>query len=543
MVSNYLNKLNPEDRQSLIERLWTIQNGRCFISDEPIDLDLHSNQLDIDHVVPSSLGGKDDPSNFALTFASANRSKQASDLKLARTLHRYKKIQEHLKDTEDRSPNLDDILGSRGGSKFPLKFRREDDHMFFSLSAIGKNEVVKVPIYLDKLSKLEYFFVTLPIQYIFHDDKINPRSIGSNISKLIGEFYEGNPQLHIQLGWIDTNEGSNCKVKVFDGQHKAAAQVLLGATELPVRIFIDPDEDLIIRTNFRAGTTLRQVAFDKSIQRHLGNTLYLDRVQRYQQEHHLDADNLNFSERELTNYFKGESRELKRYILDSVRDAITRNPDNKLMEFVDLGGRAKEKPISYSSVEKTFYSFFIYGDLLETPISMKLEEGLNPRSLEKEQISKLMTIIAEEVFIGKFDLEVGTSMIESKVQKGEDIPLEHLKAYRLAKEEVMHSWLRYLSQIIQNHFISQGQPIDDKKLFQYPFSNVLWTNIRNYIGNLALLPLWTNISLSASVFGGKQVYKYWDTIFTTGSSPQGVQVLAEPINLLELQKPLKVAVV
>jgi len=538
MSSNYLNRLTPTERKELVTTLWKIQNGLCFITEEPIDIELHSSILDIDHVVPSKLNGKDDPSNFALTFSSANRAKQASDLKLARILHRFKKIQEELQIQEDRSPNLDDIVRSKGGSKYNLKFRREGDEIIYSFAQAGKTDLIKSLVYKDKLSGLEYFFAVLPIEFVFHDDKINPRSIGSNITKLIDEFYNGNPQLHIQLGWIDIKENAESPVKIFDGQHKAAAQVMLGVTELPVRIFINPNEDLIIKTNFRAGTSLRQVAFDKSVQRNLGNTLYIDRVERYQKELNLDPENLNFSEKELTNYFKGESRELKRYILDAVRDGVTRNHDNKLMEFVDLGGRAKEKPISYSTIEKTFYSFFIFQDVLETPISYRLEEGLNPRSLEKSQITKLMNIIAEEIYIDKFDLEIGTSRIENKIQNHEDVPIEHVRAYRMAKEEIMYSWLKYLSQIIQSHFISQGQPVDDKKLFQHEFSETLWNNIRNYIKNLSLLPLWTNNTLSSTVFGGKQNYQFWHTIFTTGSSPQGVQVLAQPINLLELQKPI-----
>lgn len=537
MASNYLAKLNTEQRNELIQNLWDIQNGLCFITEEKIDLELHKDIIDIDHVIPSKLNGKDDPSNFALTFSSANRSKQASDLKLARILHRFKKIQTKIQEAEDRSPNLNDIIQSKGGSKYSLKFRRDNNEIHYSLAQAGKNEIIKSTIYKDKLSCIEYFFAVLPLEFVFHDDKINPRSIGSNISKLIDEFYYGNPQLHIQLGWIDLSEGNESKVKIFDGQHKAAAQVMLGVEEIPVRIFINPNEDTIIKTNFRAGTTLRQVAFDKSVQRNLGNTLYIDRVERYQKEHNLESENLNFSEKELTNYFRGESRELKRYILDSVRDAVTRNPQNKLMEYVDLGGRAKEKPISYSSVEKTFYSFFIFQDTLELPISYKLEEGKNPRSLEKKQIVDLMNIIAEEIYINQFDLEIGTSQIESKIQKGDDIPLEHVRAFRMGKEEIMYNWLKFLSQIIQNHFIANGTPIDEKKLFQYEFSDVLWDNIRNYVKNLSLLPLWTNNSLSTTVFGGKQNYQFWQTIFTTGASPQGVKVLAKPINLIDLQLP------
>jgi len=47
----------------------------------------------------------------------------------------------------------------------------------------------------------------------------------------------------------------------------------------------------------------------------------------------------------------------------------------------------------------------------------------------------------------------------------------------------------------------------------------------------------THSDLSASVFGGKQNYDYWQTIFTTGKTPQGQQVLAEAINLIQMIQP------
>ncbi len=536
MSSIFLNKLSTEDRNVLIKKLWDIQNGKCFITGSEIDLELHKGDLDIDHVIPSKLGGPDDPSNFALTFATANRSKQANDLNLARLLHSFGKIQEEIKKKEDRSPNLDDILKLKDGAKYNLKFRLDGQKVFYSFSKIGKPEVIEQNVYTDKLSGLRYFFAVFPIEYIHHDNIINPRAIGSNINKLVDEFYSGNPQLHISLGWIDIDSDEDSMVKIFDGQHKAAAQILLNALHIPVRVFINPDRDKLILTNFRAGTTLRQVAFDKSVQRHLGNTLYRDRVARYQLEMNLEADNYQFSEKQLVNYFKGESRELKRYILDSVRDAITRHPENKLMEFVDMGGRAKEKPLSYSTIEKTFYPFFIYQDLLETPISYRFDEGKNPRTLETVQIVKLMNIIAEELFVGKFDLELGTYRIENRIQNGESLPIDHVRGYRMVKEEIIYNWLKFVGQIIQGHFISLGTPIDERKLFQNEFNETLWKIITNFIRNLSDLPLWKNNELSSTVFGGKQNYQYWQSIFITGDSPQGVHVISEPINLMKLQK-------
>jgi hypothetical protein len=508
MSSIYLNKLSVEDRKNLVAELHTIQNGKCFITAEPIDLVIHKNALDIDHVIPTKMGGKDEKSNFALTFSSANRAKQASDLNLARIIHSFIKVQENLKKKEDRSPNLDDVLKLNEGAKYPLLFNSSGDKIKYSFSEIGEHQIIEQEIYTDKLSGLKYFFTSLPIEYIHHDNLINPRSIGSNISKLIAEFYSGNPQLHISLGWVDLDE-ENSQIKVFDGQHKAAAQIVLGTRRIPVRIFINPDKEKLILTNFRAGTTLKQVAFDKSIQRHLGSTLYFDRVNRYQDDLNLEEDNLNFSEKQLINYFKGESRELKRYILDAIRDKVTKHSDNKLMEYVDMGGRAKEKPLSYSTIDKTFYSFFIHQDALETPISFRMEDGKNPRTLEAEQITRLMNIIAEEVFLDKYDFELGTNQIENKIQKGEVLPANHVRAFRMAKEEVIYAWLKYVSQIIKNNFITLGTPIDENKLFQYEFSEALWKNIRNFMKNLSELPLWKNNELSSTVFGGKQNAAYW----------------------------------
>ena len=517
MTSDYVNRLSTEEREILIKDLWEIQKKLCFITEEPIDLVLHKNDLDIDHIVPRSLGGKDDKSNLALTFSSANRSKQASDLKLARILHRYQQMKNQLK-KEDRSPNLNDLLIRYNGSKHELNFVQEGNAIKFSLSSTGNTEIIQVPVYKDKLSNLEYFFTCLPIEFLYHDEVINPRSIGGNISKLVTEFYIGNPQLHISLAWIDISQGTSSRIRIFDGQHKAAAQILLGIREMPVRIFINPDKDKLILTNFKAETVLRQIAFDKSVQRHLGNTLYKDRVERYQSDNGLDKDDLNFSEKSLINYFKGESREMKRYILDAIRDGITHNPDNKLTEFIDFGGRAKEKPLSYSTIEKTFYSFFIYLDALETPISHRLEDGKNPRELEKSQILELMNIIAEEIFIGKFDLAIGTFQIENKIQKGEHFALEHVRAYRMSKEEIIYSWLKFIEQIVYNDFTVRGIPIKKEKLFQYEFERQLWGNIRTFIRNLCHLSLWANNEISSTVFGGKQNYNYWHEIFTTGKT-------------------------
>jgi len=376
MASQYLARQKPEDRHQLIIALHNAQHGNCFICEQPVDLKVHKDSIDIDHVVPLNDRGKDDPSNFALTHESCNRSKQAAHLEVARVLHRFSQLKKDLLEEENRSPNLGDVLGKAAGSSHKLGFKLNGKTLTYSLADVGDNTLYNAPVYVDDLSGFRYFFALVPIQYLAHDAHINPRSIGTNISKLVQEFYQRRPQLHVPLAWIRSDEGRS-PIFVFDGQHKAAAQIMLGVRNLPVRVFIDPDPDTLITANTNAGTTLKQVAFDKSVQRHLGSSLYKDRLERFQKETGRAADDLRFSERDLTNHFKGQAREIKRFILDALRNSVTSDPQNKLMDFIDLGGRGLERPLSYSTIEKTFYSFFVYQEVLETPINYRMEEGEN----------------------------------------------------------------------------------------------------------------------------------------------------------------------
>lgn len=68
MASKYLANLSKEDYDNLTKKLWSIQNHKCFICEEDIDLKLHT--TNIDHIIPLANKGKDSEENFALTFNS-----------------------------------------------------------------------------------------------------------------------------------------------------------------------------------------------------------------------------------------------------------------------------------------------------------------------------------------------------------------------------------------------------------------------------------------------------------------------------------------
>ncbi len=538
MPSLYLSSLSPDARKELTERLHAIQGGNCFICEEPIDLEIQANAIDIDHVQPLAVGGKDAEENFALAHSHCNRSKQASDLRVARVLARFDRIKSGAQDAGKDAPNLADLLTSYGGARFELPIsvleNRRVRYGFPDLPGHDGTTVHEADLYRDDLAGMHYFFALFPIEYLHFDDKINPRGIGGSLRGLIEEFFKGNPQLHVSLCWAPLEPDGDGHVMMFDGQHKAAAQILLGQRWLPMRVFVNPDPDRLIETNTNAGSILRQVAFDKSVLRHLGSELYADRVRRYQEAKGLPQDDESFSETDLVVFFAGEARAVRRYVLDAVRTRIAQQPDNRLKPYIEFGGRGNERPISYSTIDKTFFSLFISQDMLTTPIGYGVETNDNPRLLEVEQIVHLMNLIASEIYEGQWDFQRGAYQIEARLQKGEDLPEGHLRAFRMGKEEVITAWLRrYVRDVIEQYYLMNGLP-KPRAVMQKRHPEPVWERLQTCVRNLAKLPMWMNRDLSLTAFGGKQASVFWETVFETGKTPHGEHVLAKPLGINDL---------
>ena len=533
MTSKYLSSLTAEQRQELEQRLYDRQSGSCFICDEAIDLLLHKGQLDIDHIDPLADDGLDAENNFALTHSACNRRKGASNLQVARRLAEFDRLQQKARESGKRGANLGDILEHHQGSTALLRVRCQDGEASFSLAETGRPEVCRASILQDKLSDMRSFFGSFPLEYLHHDDIINPRSIG-NIRSLMEEFQKERPQLHVALGWWAPSEDGAGPIKVFDGQHKAAAQILLGVRELPVRVFLEPDTNVLLQANTNAGGKLRQVAFDPAVMRHLGSTIYVERLNMYREMRGLAADDYTFSESDLVRFYRGESREMERYIVDAQRDAVNSEIKNTLLQFVEWTGKGATRPLSYMPIERSFFKELLYKKALDSPLDEGMEQGENPRQLERTQLVRAMNLFADVFFVGHWDPDVGGYRLENRVHKGDKIPPAHLRAWRVSRDEVLGNIISWLRLVIEHYFALTGQMYDRDRLLHRELPEPLWHCMENFLRSVSDLSLWSDAKLSQTVFGPKQNRQFWKQAFETGLTPAGVRVLNEPFDLKQM---------
>ena len=142
---------------------------------------------------------------------------------------------------------------------------------------------------------------------------------------------------------------------------------------------------------------------------------------------------------------------MQRFVIDAQRNAIARDGENRLLEFVEWSGRGADRPMAYSTVDRAFFQL-LYQSALSTPIDQGVERGL-----ERRQMTSLMSIFADIFFVGKWDFDIGGRRLESSIQKGDKFPAEHLRAWRVSREEVALNIMRWVRLVIENYKCSYRQ--------------------------------------------------------------------------------------
>jgi hypothetical protein len=231
-LSPKLKKELPKNEQEDAEKsLLKKSGGKCELCNNALGTD--SKQIVCDHMVPSVDYGPTKLSNLYLAHRSCNASRQHLPFVIAKPIIEFKAFCEHKGEvTFDHVLNR--YVPERNGS---CTLKRRGDQISLSY----KSWTSKATVMRDPATKVEFFFIELPVSVIRNDTEVQPRLImHTHVRKLYLDFAER-----------PVHEPSNCRLVhsqndvvqllQFDGQHKTTAQILLGRKTIVAKIYINPD--------------------------------------------------------------------------------------------------------------------------------------------------------------------------------------------------------------------------------------------------------------------------------------------------------------
>jgi len=473
-----LDELSAEEREELVERLHKLQNGVCYVCSKVINLSVH--KTDIDHIIALSRLEHDDESNWGLTHDTCNRSKGARDLQLQRILNTFKNhVESHSKmeiEGVSRSFTLNDALNKLHSERQQVGAVLKDGMIQLSFLMDGKPETEEFQMLgSDAQDEFPSFTGMIPFKCLHHDPDINPRSI-VDLEPMIEEFYSGNPQLQPSLGTLRLDNSGKGRILLFDGQHKAAAQMYVGNPRLFVRVFVNCDRNRLKEVNFRAHTRLAQIHFPQLVEDRVGDDLFRQEFDKFVSK----ADTSKKSERSFFHdYLEQPVRaDFRKYFGSHLRYEVLTGKagtrSNDILNYVEtISARSKRYPLSYETIQRTFLTHFIWLNRSTEPLDLTQEM----RGLERSNLIQLMNIFVEEVLANnRFDLDMGIYRIEQKLLDAPDsIPETHLRAYRLCRSSAMIIWTHELKRALSLYL----NTLSKYGSSDWPVDRPLWAEMSN----------------------------------------------------------------
>ena len=526
--SSKLDSLSAEQREELITRLLKAQDGLCYVCHEVINPQVHT--PDIDHIKALARKGPDDESNWAVAHASCNRSKGTRDLQLQRILHEFRKhVQKYTTNNsqgKERSFTLKEALKELCPNHQEAGVVIRDGEVRLSWNENGKPATESYPLLVDSATPPARSFVAMiPFSCLHHDHDINPRSI-VDLEPMIEEFYNGYPQLLPSLATLAvTGDSGKAPILVFDGQHKAAAQLYARRDRLFVRVFVNGEREKLKETNYRAHTKLAQVHFPQLINDKVGADLFREEFDRYLQNADLSkvTEDMFFAK----HVPHVQRSEYRRYFGNYLRYEVLIGKaglqQNMVLDFTEtVMPRSTRYPLSYDTLQKAMLDVMLF----LKPAKETVEQTEPYRRMEKENLVRLLNMIVEEILAnGRFDLNLGVRRMEERLASDpQSVPDSHLRAYRICRKAAMMIWSKELKRAVQ-------LLLGTKTRYEIPawgekrplWAQILdedWKQIRKMICAIRDHKVWgerTNPDVVAAISSTRQ--KDWSDILLKGTLP------------------------
>ena len=373
--------------------------GKCFLCKG--DLDSTTQDIEADHDIPVSNGGKSSLQNLNLAHLDCNRFKRANPSVQVKKFLPLKKFIE-------LNPEANyGIVGKDFFKIVPNKVTISKNGKTISLR-VGTNEIKQIPVYIEPVPSrkkvIEYCFVQLPISWIFND-VVQPRPIKpSHVFNLFQDLHL-NP-LHEPAGArLENMEmDSENKIVMFDGQHKAVAKVLIESvnnlydkTNIDLKLYLNLTKEEATHLVNSIQSKIIKLGLTKSeFAKKMGNewqNAFSDYEKRCQDQ------NILPSESGFINDAAPEHRKRRKEALIQARLAQlieARDSGESELKIFSLT-RTEDKLLEIK--ETTLFTKLLQKLLTVNPLNSDLDNDDSIRSTERQNIRAILDVIYEELFV------------------------------------------------------------------------------------------------------------------------------------------------
>ena len=447
------------------------QHGRvCFATGHTLADD---ETVQFDHIQAFSTGGATDTNNIAPMCAQHNRDKGTLPLNDFRT-----RLRLHEFFAEGDKLTLGNLLAYLKRHDYistygtPVSTQYSGDRLTLQ-SATFSHEF---QLYTCPITNWKYFYATLTIDVLGSDDDddqeagLQPRYLIFNKVFELFRHFQTNPVLQPSLGRV-----VNDRIKLFDGQHKAAALLWNKRTDLECKVYLEPDMRLLNQTNISAHEKFAQTRFYTSIMvSKLGARFGAD----FEQYKNLEDGRVK-SEAGLINYLRTKdnlaSSEAKNQFRSFLYNSIIQHPDNRVSRLVAVANRANdEHPITLNSLASSLFTYFLNRD----PVTDNMTTDEYRRESETNNMVTLMNMLAD----------FGLDQWSPKAGRNDD---NQRKLSRLIRARFMKAWAELLRDvvIVQLDLIDSD---DKSRPFYREINGEQWSKIRSCVARLVDWKMWSS---------------------------------------------------
>lgn len=446
-------------------QILSLHGMRCFIDGHPIESE---DDLEFDHIRPVAAGGATTLENLAPVCRKHNRQKGTMALSEYRD---YLKLGVFFGDGSLK--HLDDVILARG-HKLGEKLQYEINSADGSVTLFFDEGKKVVPRYTCSATGWPYFYALIPARHLMNDRDLQPRPLRQQSMWGLYRHFQRNTQLAPSICRFDEDG----KLLLFDGQHKAAAQIWAGRKAVECKVYIQPVAKLIKETNLEAHQSYRQMSFySYELMKKYADICGEDWDEYAALEgRKSEAGFLDF----LVNVKGMSTAKARGEVARAIHWRILNDAANKLGDFISEKNRARRQPLTYYRIEKTIFRHL----LSPIPSAAEFQSDEDLREIEERNLVRMMSIIAEEGLTDRWSPERADAV--------------HQRTERIFSAGAVRAWARILRDVLNAYLqlYLKGPEEAQRVLYrQLTDEHFDWT--RRFVRQIFAHPVWDAPDTSA----------------------------------------------